>query len=369
MKLSKFLPLALLLLLFACGEDAPETEAREPIANFTFVVASEDPLTVQFTNVSQYADEYDWDFGDGSGTSDLESPAYTYAAAGEYTVTLTATGAGGISNFSQAVSVTSSGEEVAGCFIRQIKETYTNGATIYTSVTTLTYDTNGNIIKIEDVEDGEDSESVEFTYTNGMLVEAKFYEGDELEGVPIFVEYEDNKLAKITYTYEEDGEAYSSGYRFIYSGELVTQIEYWTNEYCNYDETQDEWVCQAGEPFKDNVWVLTYSNGNLVTTVYSDLDEEGNLESMETNEYTYDNKTNPLKGSLAWFLWEWDYEIYFSNNNPTANAWEYTEYDEEGNQEYTHSETDMLDYDYNEDGLPIEINENGEKHEITYECN
>jgi hypothetical protein len=46
------------------------------------------PLDVQFTYIGGIADEYAWDFGDG-GVSTERDPAYTYAAAGTYDVSLT----------------------------------------------------------------------------------------------------------------------------------------------------------------------------------------------------------------------------------------------------------------------------------------
>lgn len=46
--------------------------------------------TVYFTNQSLYADTYQWDFGDGVGSSTSPNPSYAYSAAGTYTVTLTA---------------------------------------------------------------------------------------------------------------------------------------------------------------------------------------------------------------------------------------------------------------------------------------
>ncbi len=67
-----------------------------PIASFT-----QDPdtgcapHTVNFTNTSQYATSYRWFFGDG-GQSTLENPSHTYIVPGTYTVTLIATGPGGI---------------------------------------------------------------------------------------------------------------------------------------------------------------------------------------------------------------------------------------------------------------------------------
>ncbi|MBK7970564.1 MAG: PKD domain-containing protein [Bacteroidetes bacterium] len=52
------------------------------------------PYAVTFTNTSQHATTYSWNFGDGS-TGTNANPSHTYAVAGDYTVTLIATGAGG----------------------------------------------------------------------------------------------------------------------------------------------------------------------------------------------------------------------------------------------------------------------------------
>jgi len=61
--------------------------------------------TFHFQNNSQFATSYTWDFGDGGTSSDV-SPAHTYAAAGTYTVTLTATGDCGTEVISQTIVVT-----------------------------------------------------------------------------------------------------------------------------------------------------------------------------------------------------------------------------------------------------------------------
>ena len=65
-----------------------------PVANFQGPKQGCRPLVVQFTNNSQYADTYLWDFGDG-GTSTQAQPSYTYYNPGVYTVTLTVFGPGG----------------------------------------------------------------------------------------------------------------------------------------------------------------------------------------------------------------------------------------------------------------------------------
>lgn len=57
-----------------------------PTANFTFTVSG---LTVNFTNTSTNATGYIWDFGDGNSSFDV-NPIHTYADAGTYVVTLSA---------------------------------------------------------------------------------------------------------------------------------------------------------------------------------------------------------------------------------------------------------------------------------------
>jgi PKD repeat protein len=80
-----------------------------PVAAFySNTTAGEVPLTVQFLDSSTNSPAaWAWSFGDG-GTSSDQNPVHTYASAGSYTVTLTATNTGG----SDTVSKT--GEVVVG---------------------------------------------------------------------------------------------------------------------------------------------------------------------------------------------------------------------------------------------------------------
>jgi PKD repeat protein len=77
-------------LLCSVSKEVNVVEVSEPTLDFTFEVAC-DGITVQFTNTSQAADCYFWDFGvDGidSDTSILENPVYTFPDTGTYVVTL-----------------------------------------------------------------------------------------------------------------------------------------------------------------------------------------------------------------------------------------------------------------------------------------
>ncbi|MGD0533810.1 MAG: PKD domain-containing protein, partial [Methanoregula sp.] len=67
-----------------------------PVANFTANVTSGmAPLTVQFNDTSTGSPTaWNWSFGDGNYSA-AQNPVYTYTAAGNYTVCLTATNAGG----------------------------------------------------------------------------------------------------------------------------------------------------------------------------------------------------------------------------------------------------------------------------------
>lgn len=71
----------------ACAPDLP------PTADFSSSSPAYAGLPVAFTNltVGSPVIEYEWDFGDGQGTSIDVNPTYTYTQPGSYTVVLTAT--------------------------------------------------------------------------------------------------------------------------------------------------------------------------------------------------------------------------------------------------------------------------------------
>ena len=81
---------------FVVVEEAP------PTADFTLdVPQGPAPLTVNFTDTtSGVVSAWSWDFGDGT-TSSQQSPSHVYPEVGTYTVTLTATGIGGIDTLAQ----------------------------------------------------------------------------------------------------------------------------------------------------------------------------------------------------------------------------------------------------------------------------
>lgn len=88
-------------------------------ASFTYLLSQAD---VSFTNNSQNADSYEWDFGDGESSTEA-NPTHSYAANGFYNVCLTATNAGGSDNTCQTVNVAISGIEE---FISESIDLYPN---------------------------------------------------------------------------------------------------------------------------------------------------------------------------------------------------------------------------------------------------
>ncbi|MCC4769941.1 PKD domain-containing protein [Methanosarcina sp. DH2] len=88
--------------LIATGNGTSVTKTVEDCTNVTIppvpdfsanVTDGTFPLTVQFTDESQYAESVEWNFGDGSSSTGL-NPVHTYSEAGLYSVSLTATGNG-----------------------------------------------------------------------------------------------------------------------------------------------------------------------------------------------------------------------------------------------------------------------------------
>ena len=81
-----------------CTDTAVQTiiiDPPIPVADFLGSAEGCAPLTVDFTDQSEWATAWDWNFGDGAGSSNLQNPTYTYFVPGTYTVSLTITGPGG----------------------------------------------------------------------------------------------------------------------------------------------------------------------------------------------------------------------------------------------------------------------------------
>ncbi|XTR52132.1 PKD domain-containing protein [Pseudarthrobacter sp. So.54] len=106
-----------------------------PVASFTATpTTGTAPLNVTFTDTSTASPtSWAWAFGDG-GTSTTRNPAHTYAAAGTYTATLTATNAGGSTSASKTITV-SPGTTPPPSDITVGASTTTNNSTATTAVT------------------------------------------------------------------------------------------------------------------------------------------------------------------------------------------------------------------------------------------
>ncbi|MDR7665845.1 PGF-pre-PGF domain-containing protein [Methanosarcina sp. Z-7115] len=83
----------------------PEPEPVFPVANFSSNVNEGfAPLVVKFYDSSENATEWNWDFGDGS-TSTEQNPMYTYSEIGTYTVNLTASNENGANSKLTTITV------------------------------------------------------------------------------------------------------------------------------------------------------------------------------------------------------------------------------------------------------------------------
>ncbi|MEM9548083.1 MAG: PKD domain-containing protein [Bacteroidota bacterium] len=72
-----------------------------PLADFSYEINGDE---VTFTNFTEGADTYSWDFGDGNSSTE-ENPVHTYANDGDFEVVLTVTNECGENNVSSTVSI------------------------------------------------------------------------------------------------------------------------------------------------------------------------------------------------------------------------------------------------------------------------
>ena len=85
----------------------PDTFSLDPVASFTSNSPVGNPsIAVEFVDTSlNEPTSWEWDFGDGLGTSTLQNPSYAYANEGTYDVSLSATNECGTNTITQTVKV------------------------------------------------------------------------------------------------------------------------------------------------------------------------------------------------------------------------------------------------------------------------
>ena len=96
-----------LVILAGCQKDNYNFDDLPETVKSFFTIGSTDlniDEAISFTNASENADSFSWNFGDGT-TSVEQNPAKTYTVPGIYTVTLTAVGPGGTGRFSSDLTV------------------------------------------------------------------------------------------------------------------------------------------------------------------------------------------------------------------------------------------------------------------------
>lgn len=139
-----------------------------PEADFsTNVTQGYAPLTVEFTDLSQNAIGWNWDFGDGASSPE-KNTTHTYSTAGNYTVTLRANNLNGTASKTAPITVLQPEQGGNGSAVLPVADFTANVTTGYYPLTVLFTDTSQNSVSRSwDVNgDGvEDSNETSFVYT------------------------------------------------------------------------------------------------------------------------------------------------------------------------------------------------------------
>lgn len=109
--ISSLLILTLGALLVQCTKDELGLVGSASVADFSFkILPLPDTLpfasVVTFTNASQEATQYQWDFGDNTPVSSAKDPVHTYTTGGEYSVKLISVGTNGNNTITKRIFVT-----------------------------------------------------------------------------------------------------------------------------------------------------------------------------------------------------------------------------------------------------------------------
>jgi hypothetical protein len=107
MKTNSLILLFFIASVLGCKKDAGNDNqvTSDPTVDFSFSTGDGfAPDTIQFTNQSSVADSYQWDFSDGSSSSET-NPAHIFQTPGTYNVKLSATNAGGMAYIIKGIAI------------------------------------------------------------------------------------------------------------------------------------------------------------------------------------------------------------------------------------------------------------------------
>ena len=160
--------------------------------------------------------------------------------------------------------------------------------------TLFTYNTNNQLVKMENYDDGLlDDDYATFEYTDNLLTTINNYDGSTLESVTTLKYVTDKRV--IEYSSDEEGDAYKTTYTYDSKGN-VTKEEYFNSNaltssitYENYDDKHTPYSVLKGVP---NVITGNLSQNNAGKMTYSyDSDGDGVIqpgESSDVTTYTYE---------------------------------------------------------------------------------
>ncbi len=91
--------------IYTCTISSGEPEPGLPVASFSASpISGNAPLKVQFNDSSENVDSFNWDFGDGTYSTEKD-PIHTYSTAGIYTVNLTVSNENGAASKLATINV------------------------------------------------------------------------------------------------------------------------------------------------------------------------------------------------------------------------------------------------------------------------
>ena len=115
-KFSLIISLFTLIPTTSCNknEDNGVFSSPSPIASFNMdKTTAETGEVIAFTNTSQNATSYEWDFGDGNSSMEAD-PTHSYSNTGTFTITLNANGEGRSNSSTKSITITAQANPLLG---------------------------------------------------------------------------------------------------------------------------------------------------------------------------------------------------------------------------------------------------------------